>query len=81
MSPNHPHHRGEGKDPNDLTRMVTVIEGRQPPTLQGEGGGLNVSFGRKHTYHTTGGQGERIELADSHGIKQTPHHRGGGRSA
>ena len=32
----HPDHGGEGKDLNDLPRMVTVIEGRQPPTLQGE---------------------------------------------
>ena len=31
----HSHHRGEGKVLNDLIRMVTVIEGRQPPTLQG----------------------------------------------
>ena len=58
------HHRGEGKDLNELARMVTVIEGRQPPTLQGEGGVLNVfskhnadCFGRKHTHHTTGRAG------------------------
>ena len=30
----HPHHRGEGKDLNDLTLLVTVVEGRQPTTLQ-----------------------------------------------
>ena len=37
-----PRPRGEGKDLNDLARMVTGIEGRQPPTLQGDGGGLTV---------------------------------------
>ena len=38
----HPDHRGEGKDLNDLAGVVTSIEGRQPPTLPGEGGALNV---------------------------------------
>ena len=37
-----PRPQGEGKDLNDLARMVTVIQGRQPPTLQGDGGGLTA---------------------------------------
>ena len=39
--PRHPDRRGEGKDLNDLTGAVTVIEGRQPPTSR-EGGSLNA---------------------------------------
>ena len=37
MSTHHPDHRGEGKDLNDLARMVTIIEGRQPPSFFGAG--------------------------------------------
>ena len=68
--PHHSDHRGDRKDLNDLARMVTVIEGRQPPTIQGDGGGLfkakeNAdSFGRKHTHHTTGGAGGKCPAHD-----------------
>ena len=39
--------RGERKYLNDLARMVTAIEGRQPPTLQEDGGGLTVQSKRE----------------------------------
>ena len=69
--PHHPDHRGEGKDLKDLSQVVTVIEGRQPPTLQAEGGGLTVLQKRMLTVlgestPTTpqGGQGDKCPAHD-----------------
>ena len=37
-----PHHRGEGKDLNHLTRMVALLEEKTTTHTSGEGGGVNV---------------------------------------
>ena len=83
----HPDHGGEGKDLNDLARMVTVIQGRQPPTHSG-GGGLNVfskrecrQFGQKtHPPHHRGGRGHdprRVVVFNVADPQNATHHEDG----
>ena len=69
-----PRPRGKGKDLNDLTRMVTGIEGRQPGTSGAERWSeyfqqkimLTVLGESTPTTAQGGGRGQRSELLDIH---------------